>query len=136
MCRYLKNPKSYNLKWLWIDWFREMTRQTSAQSEEQKASCLALFNASRLHEGHTAASSLNAEQIFDDKLRRARILQAMEKKLSAREKFILTLYYFKGMRDVDIAATLGLTDSRISRLKKNACRKLRGELRDVENWAA
>lgn len=59
---------------------------------------------------------------------RKRLLAEAIDKLPEREKLVVTLYYYEGLTAKEIAAALGVSQSRISQLHSKAILRLRGRL--------
>jgi RNA polymerase sigma factor (sigma-70 family) len=57
---------------------------------------------------------------------RLRLADGM-RRLSDREKFVLWLYFCEGMRLHEIGDLLGVTESRVSKIRSTAVRRFRGE---------
>ena len=72
------------------------------------------------------------DQISDSKnsddswLENISIKEAM-KKLNDREKLILTLRFFNGRTQMEVADEIGISQAQVSRLEKNALRRIKGE---------
>ena len=49
-------------------------------------------------------------------------------KLSAREKAIVNMRYYKGKTQVEIASEIGISQAQVSRLEKGAMNKIRKQL--------
>jgi RNA polymerase sigma factor for flagellar operon FliA len=68
-----------------------------------------------------------------DMLREGRFRQALVKAIEAlpeREKFVMGMYYEQDMNLKEIAAVLGVTESRVCQLHSQAVARLRGKLKD------
>jgi RNA polymerase sporulation-specific sigma factor len=50
------------------------------------------------------------------------------KKLTDREKRILTLRFYRGKTQTEVSAEIGISQAQVSRLEKTALEKIRGEL--------
>ena len=50
------------------------------------------------------------------------------KKLTEREKRILTLRFYRGKTQTEVSAEIGISQAQVSRLEKTALEKIRGEL--------
>lgn len=70
------------------------------------------------------------DQIADDKnvddswLEKISLSEAM-KRLSERERHILTLRFFKGRTQMEVADEIGISQAQVSRLEKNALTHMR-----------
>lgn len=58
------------------------------------------------------------------------IRRRMRKALKDREYQILTMYFYEGLKQPEIAKILGTTRSNVSKIFKGALRKLRKEFED------
>jgi RNA polymerase sporulation-specific sigma factor len=80
------------------------------------------------HDGGDAVFVM--DQIADDKnvddswLEKISLSEAM-KRLSERERHILTLRFFKGRTQMEVAAEIGISQAQVSRLEKNALTHMR-----------
>ena len=52
-------------------------------------------------------------------------LKEAMKKLNSREKHILTLRFFKGRTQMEVAKELGISQAQVSRLEKNALKSMK-----------
>ena len=70
------------------------------------------------------------DQLSDDKnldenwIEEISLKEAM-KKLNEREKHILTLRFFKGRTQMEVASELGISQAQVSRLEKNALKSMK-----------
>ena len=55
------------------------------------------------------------------------LLEAM-KKLTEREKYIISLRFFEGKTQMEVADMIGISQAQVSRLEKNALRTMRSYL--------
>ena len=73
------------------------------------------------------------DQIFDEKnndeawTEKAALYEAMQK-LDEREKRILYLRYFEGKTQTEISGQVGISQAQVSRLEKNALKRMRAEI--------
>jgi RNA polymerase sigma factor for flagellar operon FliA len=77
------------------------------------------------------ALSQDDEQTIDEAIAREQeieFLQAALAGLRAQERTVLTLYYFEELKLHEIAAMLGVTESRVSQVRTKALSRLREEL--------
>ena len=51
------------------------------------------------------------------------------KKLSPREQHILTMRFFEGKTQMEVAQEIGISQAQVSRLEKNALKSMRNYLR-------
>ena len=73
------------------------------------------------------------DQIFDEKnndeawTEKAALYEAMQK-LDEREKHILYLRYFEGKTQTEISGQVGISQAQVSRLEKNALKRIKAEI--------
>jgi RNA polymerase sigma factor for flagellar operon FliA len=63
---------------------------------------------------------------------REQLIEAVES-LPARDRLVITLYYFEGMTFREIGAVLKVTESRVCQIQKAVLRDLRARLTKWEN---
>jgi RNA polymerase sigma factor for flagellar operon FliA len=78
---------------------------------------------------HVAKEDENPEHILGDVRMRAALVEAI-KVLPEREQYIMSMYYEHDMNLKEIAAVLGVTESRICQLHSQSIARLRSRLRD------
>jgi RNA polymerase sigma factor for flagellar operon FliA len=78
---------------------------------------------------HVAQEEENPEHILGDVRMRAALVEAI-KNLPEREQYIMSMYYEHDMNLKEIAAVLGVTESRICQLHSQSIARLRARLRD------
>jgi RNA polymerase sigma factor for flagellar operon FliA len=78
---------------------------------------------------HVAKEEENPEHILGDVRMRAALVEAI-KVLPEREQYIMSMYYEHDMNLKEIAAVLGVTESRICQLHSQSIARLRSRLRD------
>ena len=71
----------------------------------------------------------NPEHILGDVRMRAALVEAI-KNLPEREQYIMSMYYEHDMNLKEIAAVLGVTESRICQLHSQSIARLRARMRD------
>ena len=76
--------------------------------------------------GHSSASPL--ERLADKKMRAA-LVDTIDR-LPEREKLLMSLYYEQDLNYREIGAVLGITESRVCQLHRQAITRLRGRLKD------
>jgi RNA polymerase sigma factor for flagellar operon FliA len=78
------------------------------------------------------------DQIEDGITRREEVdaLTDALQQMGERDRLVLTLYYFEELKLAEIAQVLDLTESRISQIRKQALRTLRGELASLRGVEA
>jgi RNA polymerase sigma factor (sigma-70 family) len=81
-------------------------------SEAEQARCL------------TAGETSNTETIVEDSFTRARLATAMEQ-LPDRERRIVAMHYFRGVKFKDLGTMLGVSEPRISQLHSRAMSRLK-----------
>lgn len=79
-----------------------------------------------------AAEQIEAGIARDEEV--AALREALES-LGARDRLVLTLYYFEELKLAEIAQVLDLTESRISQIRSKALRTLRAELASLRGVA-
>jgi RNA polymerase sigma factor for flagellar operon FliA len=57
-------------------------------------------------------------------------------KLKEKERVVLSLYYFEELKQHEVAAVVGLTESRVSQIRSNAIRKLRARMAPLREQVA
>ncbi|MCX7741667.1 MAG: sigma-70 family RNA polymerase sigma factor, partial [Tepidimonas sp.] len=67
--------------------------------------------------------------ILADQRMRAALVEAIQK-LPQREQYVMSMYYEHDMNLKEIAAVLGVTESRVSQLHSQAVARLRARLRE------
>ena len=72
----------------------------------------------------------NSESAVDAKLESERLAQAVLE-LPERERHIVSMHYFKGVRFKDLGAELGVSEPRVSQLHSRAMRRLKSILEDA-----
>jgi RNA polymerase sigma factor for flagellar operon FliA len=80
-------------------------------------------------ERHVAQEEENPERILGDARMRAALVEAI-KNLPEREQYIMSMYYEHDMNLKEIAAVLGVTESRVCQLHSQSIARLRAKLRD------
>lgn len=85
-------------------------------SEAEQARCLA------------GADSSRSDQLLEDRLAREMLVRAMEQ-LPDRERHIVSLHYFSGVKFKDLGRMFGVSVPRISQLHARAMERLRAFLR-------
>jgi RNA polymerase sigma factor for flagellar operon FliA len=81
-------------------------------SESEQARCL------------SADEGCNAERALEASSTRARLLEAMQQ-LPERERHIVAMHYFRGLRFKDLGEMLGVSEPRVSQLHSRAMDRLR-----------
>lgn len=119
------------------DWVPRKARQRSRNTGEPVAVLVSIDGQRR--NGETDGPL--AERIADDcvPLPGAELLAAEQRRelmvalngLPERERLIVTLHYFHGVRLAEIARSLGVTESRVSQLHGRALRMLRETIEDL-----
>jgi RNA polymerase sigma factor for flagellar operon FliA len=87
-------------------------------SETEQARCL------------TAGDSSNTELAVEANFVKARLAEAMQQ-LPERERRIVTLHYFRGIKFKDLGEMLGVSEPRISQLHSRAMSRLKVILVDA-----
>ena len=64
------------------------------------------------------------------------ILRGELMKLDNRDRLVVSLYYFQGLKLHEIATVMGLTESRISQIRSKALQQLRGRLKRLREEVA
>ena len=78
---------------------------------------------------HVADKTLNPMARLQDQRMREALVEAI-KNLPEREQFVMSMYYEQDMNLKEIAAVLGVTESRICQLHSQSIARLRARLRD------
>ncbi|GAB4088085.1 RNA polymerase sigma factor FliA [Hydrogenophaga soli] len=78
---------------------------------------------------HVAQEDEDPEHILGDVRMRAALVEAI-KNLPEREQYIMSMYYEHDMNLKEIAAVLGVTESRVCQLHSQSIARLRARLRD------
>ncbi|MCS6811799.1 MAG: RNA polymerase sigma factor FliA [Tepidimonas sp.] len=76
-----------------------------------------------------ADGDADPERILADQRMRAALVEAIQK-LPQREQYVMSMYYEHDMNLKEIAAVLGVTESRVSQLHSQAVARLRARLRE------
>ena len=58
------------------------------------------------------------------------------RKMDHRDRLVVSLYYFQGLKLHEIASVMGLTESRISQIRTKAIQQLRGQLKHLREHVA
>ena len=56
-------------------------------------------------------------------------LEAAMERLNERERYIITLSFFEGKTQMEVAQEIGISQAQVSRLEKNALKSMRNYLR-------
>jgi RNA polymerase sigma factor for flagellar operon FliA len=72
---------------------------------------------------------------YDIEMQKKDIVEYIKKNLSAKERYIITMYYFEELTFKEIGAVLGLSESRVSQLHAEVLLKLRAQLRKKKELA-
>ena len=64
------------------------------------------------------------------------ILRDEIRKMDHRDRLVVSLYYFQGLKLHEIASVIGLTESRISQIRTKAIQQLRGQLKHLREHVA
>jgi RNA polymerase sigma factor FliA len=78
---------------------------------------------------HVAQEDENPEHILNDGRMRSALVEAI-KNLPEREQYIMSMYYEHDMNLKEIAAVLGVTESRVCQLHSQSIARLRAKMRD------
>ena len=78
---------------------------------------------------HVAQDEENPEHILNDGRMRLALVEAI-KNLPEREQYIMSMYYEHDMNLKEIAAVLGVTESRVCQLHSQSIARLRAKMRD------
>lgn len=87
-------------------------------SESEQARCL------------SAGDGSNTEKAVEDNFTRARLVDAMQQ-LPERERRIVSMHYFRGLKFKDLGEMLGVSEPRVSQLHSRAMGRLRTILADA-----
>jgi RNA polymerase sigma factor FliA len=87
-------------------------------SESEQARCLA------------ADDGYNAERVLELNATRARLFEAMQQ-LPERERHIVAMHYFRGLKFKDLGEMLGVSEPRVSQLHSRAMGRLRSLLSEA-----
>jgi RNA polymerase sigma factor for flagellar operon FliA len=93
----------------------EQTENFDDVSETEQARCL------------TAGESTNTEKAVEARLVKATLTRAMDQ-LPERERRIVSMHYFRGVKFKDLGEMLGVSEPRISQLHSRAMTRLKGIL--------
>ncbi len=78
---------------------------------------------------HVADEDANPMGLLEDRRMREALVEAI-KNLPEREQFVMSMYYEQDMNLKEIAAVLGVTESRVCQLHSQSIARLRARLRD------
>ena len=78
---------------------------------------------------HVADEDANPMGLLEDRRMREALVEAI-KNLPEREQFVMSMYYEQDMNLKEIAAVLGVTESRVCQLHSQSIARLRAKLRD------
>ena len=78
---------------------------------------------------HVSDDDANPLSMLQDQRMRMALIEAI-KKLPEREQYVMSMYYEHDMNLKEIAAVLGVTESRVCQLHSQAIARLRVKLRD------
>jgi RNA polymerase sigma factor for flagellar operon FliA len=78
---------------------------------------------------HVADEGANPLSLLNDHRMRAALVEAI-KNLPEREQYVMSMYYEHDMNLKEIAAVLGVTESRVCQLHSQSIARLRSKLRD------
>jgi RNA polymerase sigma factor for flagellar operon FliA len=78
---------------------------------------------------HVSDDEANPLSMLQDQRMRMALIEAI-KKLPEREQYVMSMYYEHDMNLKEIAAVLGVTESRVCQLHSQSIARLRVKLRD------
>jgi len=102
--------------------------------DESKAVLMVPFHAPRGEEGLPLSelladpSSANAEEAVVTRRMLDAVRDALEHKLTRRQRTVMVLYYQRNLTLKEIGAVLGVTESRVSQIHSEVCLRLRAAL--------
>jgi len=111
--------------------------------EAERASYVSLDRPRSTKDGHRAPPSelLAGEDSrdLDEAIAREEEIEILKEeilKLKRKERLVLSLYYFEGLKLHEIASVLGVTESRVSQIRSKAIQTLRERLRHLREDVA
>ena len=110
------------------DWLPRRARANANEKEDGAAPSVVRFDdVSSWEQGRCLASgdSANSEAILDAKFTSENLARAVEQ-LPGRERHIVSMHYFKGVKFKDLGRQLGVSEPRISQLHSRAMKRLKG----------
>lgn len=109
------------------DWLPRRARANANEREDGSAPSVVRFDdVSSWEQGKCLASgeASNSEAILDAKFTKETLTRAVEL-LPSRERHIVSMHYFKGVKFKDLGRQLGVSEPRISQLHSRAMKRLR-----------
>jgi RNA polymerase sigma factor for flagellar operon FliA len=110
------------------DWLPRRARANANEKDDGSAPSVVRFDdVSSWEQGRCLASAdaSSSESILDAKLTSESLARAVEQ-LPGRERHIVSMHYFKGVKFKDLGRQLGVSEPRISQLHSRAMKRLRG----------
>ncbi len=115
------------------DWLPRRARANANEKDDGSAPSVVRFDdVSSWEQGRCLASgdAANSESILDAKLTSESLTRAVEL-LPGRERHIVSMHYFKGVKFKDLGRQLGVSEPRISQLHSRAMKRLRGLMASI-----
>jgi len=116
------------------DWLPRRIRATAADPQDQRVVPLVVrfddLAAWERHHSLATGEGASSESEVDAKLVSERVARAVQD-LPERERLIVSMHYYRGVRFKDLGSQLGVSEPRVSQLHSRAIRRLRTMLENA-----